>query len=277
MNKILIPTDFSEIAQNTLDYTVGLAQYTFAELILFHACYQPVFANDLTVSTGFYEQLEEDCKTKLEELKQKVLEKNPDLRVSWKYQIGLPADAINEFAREQNIDLIVMGTQGAGYLAEHMLGSIATTLLREAVCPVLIIDRGVKFRPLNKIVIAVDYKDRINEEALKPLKNFMTNFDAHLYVLHITSEEKTEAELYASLPHSEFNEAFKFYNHSIIASPDDNVINGINDFVAVQEADMVVMIPRKHAFFERIFRESEVKKMTFRSKVPLLVLHDNNL
>lgn len=273
MKRFLVPTDFSAIARNTLDYATELAKYSFAELILFHAYYQPVLANDLTVSQPFFEELEADCRNNLEELKQQVLAINPDLRVTCEYRLGLPAATIDEFARANRIDLIVMGTQGTGYLVERLLGSIATALIREAACPVLVIDREVRFRSPAKIVLAADYQEAVPIKSFKLLKNLLTNFDAHLYILHISSEYGDEIDLDELIEKYDLDDSFKYYDHSLISTKNSEVIEGINDFVAVHDADMVVMVPRKHNFVERIFREPTVNKMAFHSKVPLLALH----
>jgi nucleotide-binding universal stress UspA family protein len=272
MKRFLVPTDFSDIAGNTLDYATELANYSFAELILFHASYQPVLATDLTVTQPFFDELEEDCKRNLEELKQKVLKKHPDLRVSCEYRLGLPAETIHEFIHEHPVDLIVIGTQGTGYLTERFMGSIATSLARKAECPVLIIDRQVRFRQPDKIVLAADYKERINGKILRPLQHLMANFDAHLYILHIVPEDQ-EINADERIQQEELAHAFRYSDHSVISLQDDTIIEGINDFVTAHDAGMVVMIPREQTFFERIFREPFVKQMAFHSKVPLLVLH----
>jgi len=50
-----------------------------------------------------------------------------------------PAFAIVDYAREHEIDLIVMGTHGRGALAHLMMGSVAERVVRLAPCPVLTI------------------------------------------------------------------------------------------------------------------------------------------
>ena len=48
-----------------------------------------------------------------------------------------PADAITEYAKTANIDLIVMGTNGRGAVAQLLVGSVAERVVRTAHCPVL--------------------------------------------------------------------------------------------------------------------------------------------
>jgi nucleotide-binding universal stress UspA family protein len=57
--------------------------------------------------------------------------------VTTEARIGDVAETILEIAREQKVDLIVMGTHGRHGLAHLMLGSVAERVLRDAPCPVL--------------------------------------------------------------------------------------------------------------------------------------------
>ena len=48
-----------------------------------------------------------------------------------------PVEEIVDYAKEKNIDLIVMGTHGRGWLAHVLMGSVAEKVVRKAPCPVL--------------------------------------------------------------------------------------------------------------------------------------------
>jgi nucleotide-binding universal stress UspA family protein len=50
---------------------------------------------------------------------------------------GSAPDEIQEYARRESIDLIVMGTHGRGGVAHALMGSVAEKVVRSAACPVL--------------------------------------------------------------------------------------------------------------------------------------------
>jgi nucleotide-binding universal stress UspA family protein len=50
---------------------------------------------------------------------------------------GAPVEEIVDYAKEKEIDLIVMGTHGRGWLAHVLMGSVAEKVVRKAPCPVL--------------------------------------------------------------------------------------------------------------------------------------------
>ena len=82
MKKILVPTDFSELAENALKYAAQLAKRTDAELLLLHVYTIPVFTeNPILMNDNQY--LEEQAIRGLEEAKQSVEELNSGLKVSF--------------------------------------------------------------------------------------------------------------------------------------------------------------------------------------------------
>jgi hypothetical protein len=72
---------------------------------------------------------------------------------------------------------------------------------------------------------------------------------------------------------TKFNHLLKNIHHSFYDIKNEDVINGINDFVEEQKMDMVVMIPQTHSGFKNLFTEPHTKRMAFHIKTPLLALH----
>lgn len=274
MKKILVPTDFSETSENALNYAVEIARLMAADLFLFHVYDIPVFAENTVTVMYAPDLLESDSMEVLNTWKERILEKHPDLRISCSCTPGLPAEQINDFARDQHIDLIVMGTQGAGYVAERILGSTTTALIQEAVSPVLAIDRHVTFRMLKKIVLASDFAETGNGRVLKPLKDIIQCFEAQLYILKVVLEQDPEPELSESIAAFDIAHTVKSLHHTFYSVHDRDVVGGINRFVQHHHMDMVVMIPRKHSLLHRIFHEPHTHEMAFHSDVPLLILHE---
>jgi len=53
---------------------------------------------------------------------------------------------------------------------------------------------------------------------------------------------------------------------------DTDIRSALNGFIEKHNADMLVMMPHKHEWLERLFRKSETKDMIFHTHIPLLVL-----
>lgn len=274
MKKILVPTDFSTLSDNGLDYAVQLAKKTEAELLLFHAYFVPVPMYDPLVIVPSGKEIEKEALSSLEKLHQSVLKANPELKVSYNTMPGAPDDEIIEYAQKEQVDLIVVGTQGAGYLEERIIGSTASLLIRKSKIPVIVIDKTVKFREPKNIVLAVDFAETDNTTVLKPLKDLAKFFKSHVHVLNVFPESQAVPTLGEIAESFRLIHSLKYVHHTFFYRENTNVIDGINDFVEKHDIDLVVMIARNHSVISRLFREPHTKAMAFHSKVPLLTLHE---
>ena len=274
MKTILVPTDFSKVALNAIDYAVEIARVTKAKLILFHVYHVPVIPSEVPTILPL-EEVEKDCMNGLRKIEKNIHLKNGNkVVVECRCKCGFAVDEINLFAEEHNIDMIVMGMEGASYLTEKLIGSTTTSLIRKAKCPVLAIDKDVRLRSIKKIALACDYKELKNKSILEPLKEFAHLFKSHVYVLNVVRELEAVPAMSKAVAGIKLDHLLEDVDHSFHAAKSEDVVKGINDFVDENKIDMVVMIPRMHATLKNIFQEGYTKRMAFHTKAPLLALHE---
>jgi nucleotide-binding universal stress UspA family protein len=136
---ILVPTDFSPYAEQALSYAIEMAQTLKARLTLLHVIQElPLGAGEgLTAFPPAYLQaLEANAQQGLQQALQRV--HAAGLTGDSALIFGAPFNAIIETARDQQVDLIIMGTQGRTGLAHLLVGSVAEKVVRLAPCPVLV-------------------------------------------------------------------------------------------------------------------------------------------
>ncbi|MBI3410041.1 MAG: universal stress protein [Planctomycetes bacterium] len=140
LHRILVPTDFSEHARQAVKYAAAFAEKFGAEIHLLHvlqdlAIYQPDAVTIGPPVVPPLAQLAAAARTSLERfIADNKLER---LAVQQEVREGTPVEEIIEFAAEKDIDLIILGTHGRGWLAHVLLGSVAEKVVRKAPCPVL--------------------------------------------------------------------------------------------------------------------------------------------
>ncbi|MCE3229317.1 MAG: hypothetical protein K0S32_3868 [Bacteroidetes bacterium] len=276
MKTILVPTDFSAISDNAINYAAELAKVSDAKLLLFHVYHVPVITTDVPVIIPSLEELGEDCMVGLRKIENEIYNTHgTGMQVECRCECGLVVDEIEELLKKEKIDLIVMGMHGAGYLSEKLIGSVTTAAIRKVKKPILAIAPDVKFRPIKNIAFACDYKEINNKDVLTPLKEFAAIFNAHISVVNVVRET---AEL---VPNTEqaiagvkLEHSLEGTEHSFHYTENSDVIEGINHFVDQNHSDMVVMIPRMHNVIRNIFMEPQTKRMAFHTHVPLLSLHE---
>ena len=137
--KILVPTDGSEFAKKAEKHALFLARASGAEIFAVSVT-ENNFVNGLPLDDEVY-QLNQILKERSEEnLKEfDELNDNNDLKITHVIREGSPAKVILEVAKEEDIDLIVMGSSGKSGFDRFIMGSVADKVVNSAKCAVLVI------------------------------------------------------------------------------------------------------------------------------------------
>jgi nucleotide-binding universal stress UspA family protein len=140
LQRILVPTDFSKHSENALKYAAAFAEKFGSELSLLHVVQDLALFIPEAVTAAPPVSLPIDQLTAaVQEALDRVVEQNQlrRFRVRTEVREGNPFYEIVRFARENDIDLIVMGTHGHSGLIHVLLGSVAERVVRKSPCPVL--------------------------------------------------------------------------------------------------------------------------------------------
>ncbi|MGB9937662.1 MAG: universal stress protein [Methanobacterium sp.] len=145
--KILLPTDGSEYANKAAEHAIWLASSTGAELIVLNVIETSSLvglpAEDLIVRIK--EMLKEEGRKSLEKISQMTEENkiedecHEEVKLNLITEEGSPSDIIIKKVKEENIDLVVMGTSGKHGLDRFLLGSVTENVVRSAPCPILVV------------------------------------------------------------------------------------------------------------------------------------------
>ena len=193
LNKILMPTDFSECANQALVYAAFLARQFSSELHLLHVTIlhgeDPeasgnVFPSGDSINLRLREEASPEMKSLLGDWETKTL----DVREA-KCRALAPAPAIVEYAAEHKIDLIILGTHGQRGMRRLLLGSVAEEVVRTAGCPVMTL-RAVaaeRLEPIERIVVPFDFS-KDSEWALEVAKNLATTYvGCQIDLVHVSA------------------------------------------------------------------------------------------
>jgi nucleotide-binding universal stress UspA family protein len=141
LKKILVPVDFSDCSMAGLEYALRFAKVWDANLVMLNCVPLSVFAGygeygrgDLM---GLNNYAQEAAAEEMRELVSNL--RSRKVIAEGVVEIGAPAQAICDYAREHEVDLIVTPTHGSTGLRHIFLGSTAEHVVRYAHCPVLIV------------------------------------------------------------------------------------------------------------------------------------------
>ncbi|QEG20407.1 universal stress protein [Mariniblastus fucicola] len=132
IDRILCPIDFSDSNSAANDYACMLADATAGQIVYLH-CWLP---NVYETSPAYVDTLAEQERL-LGELKSFVHPNHDDIKASYVVEMGSPTEKIVDFANDNGIDLIIMGTHGRTGIRRLVMGSVAEAVVQNADCPVL--------------------------------------------------------------------------------------------------------------------------------------------
>ncbi|MBL8817382.1 MAG: universal stress protein [Planctomyces sp.] len=141
LKKILVPTDFSDFSKPAVDYACAIAARFGSQLHLMHVVPDPAMlvpeshAFSAEAMEAQSAALIDDAKKRIEHLPGGGWENGqPIVR---EVRTGAVFLEIIDYAKQNDVDLIVIGTHGRGGLMHVLLGSVAEKIVRKSPCPVL--------------------------------------------------------------------------------------------------------------------------------------------
>ena len=139
LKRVLIPVDFSEHSAKSVNYGAELASMFGADLHVIHVVETPLIMygeGGAYVPPDTVEDLEAAAVAELDRLE---IDAQGDAPVTRKVIQGHPFVEIVRYAKDNDVDLLVVGTHGRGAIAHMLLGSVAEKVVRKAPCPVLVV------------------------------------------------------------------------------------------------------------------------------------------
>ncbi len=278
MKRILIPTDFSDNAWNAIFTALKLYTDVTCHFYLLNA-HEPNFANLMgnkgKQRLGFiYDSMEAYSNQELDKVmdylkKNHKNDKHTFEKISRTDEL---VSAIKEIVLKKNIEIIIMGTQGATGAKEVFMGSNTVKAIKTIRNrPFIVVPDNYDFKALNKIVFPTDFTRPYESFELKPLVELASLWKTNILIFQVgqeflmTDTQITNRELLSErleeIAHDFFDVEFK-----------TSVVDAIGHFTKEQDGDLVSLVHYEHTFMERLIREPVIKKVAFHSKVPMLVL-----
>lgn len=201
MKKIIVPIDFSEYSDYALETAAMLARKNNAEILALHMLEMSEAMltkgeNDMQMETVFFLKLAE--KRFNEFLEKDYLE---GLKVTPIIKHFKVFSEVNEVAKEQGADLVVMGSHGTSGIKEFFVGSNTEKVVRYSEIPVLVIKHNPILTEFDNVVFACDFSEESVAAYLNAKRMFTSlNSKMHLIYVNLPSESfKSTAEMEAKV------------------------------------------------------------------------------
>lgn len=142
-DRVLLPTDGSEQAKPAVEMALDLAEIHDATLYVLYFVDQPTSVAGMGEGFSGLDDLLDALEKRGHEATKAIVEqaKGRNIETIAAVRRGNPHDDILNYAEDNNIDLIVMGTHGRTGVKRALLGSVTETVVRHSEIPVLTVHR----------------------------------------------------------------------------------------------------------------------------------------
>ena len=270
MKKILVPTDFSDQAENALKVAAQLAKTHNAEIYLLHILEIPLHEVDAMSSHSALPEAVYFMKMahkKFENLLNQDYLK--DLTVHEAVDFHEIFKGVFHTCEKHDIDLIVMGSNGVSGLKEMLIGSNTEKIVRTSETPVLVIKKEHETFNVNNYVFASDFKGE-SKETYKKAIEFAEILGAKLHLLTVNTPNIFITTEHANARMKDFANSSDFSNYTMNIYNDLTIEKGIMNFSQSINADLIGMSTHGRQGISHFFNGSISEDLVNHAKRPVV-------
>lgn len=192
------------------------------------------------------------------------------------HEYGFFIQSIKKNLEEHQIDLIVMGTNGASGIKEKVVGSNAGDVITKVQCNTLVIPEKVIFSRPKEIAFPTDFNIFYSHGIISSMAEMLQLGPGKLRVMNVIKngdelnmDQKKNREYLFDYLEETFPNRYSF--HTIT---NKNVKSAIQCFVESRDIEMIIMVAKNLNFIQQILFDSIVEKISFHTKIPFYVIHE---
>lgn len=271
-NTIILCHNFTRASSNAALYAASLSDILHCGLLLFHVVVLQLNRVEELSLVVDGEALIREAEEKLELAKMEILQ-----------QSGLPVPVhtqavcgdffaeLQQLCRTVNPYAVVAGAGEGGKNMNRLCGNVNRYMMRQLAWSTITVPACRCPGVIKKIGLACDFRGVIYELPLEEIKALTTQLQAELHVITVVKPEKFD-------PVVEFESGLLKHRLKSIAPcyhviPDEDTVNAICEAVQQHQLDLLILLPKQHPLWRRLFYKSESEKIARHCPVPVMVIH----
>lgn len=287
--KVLIPVDFSDYSLKACQLGFSFAKAIHSEVVLLHVYFSPIYAPTIPYGTdnfNFQIEKEESIKSMIETvhkelnklseaIKMKVESgEYPNIKYTCILRDGIPEEEILHYAKENNPQIIIMGTRGRSQKDIDLIGSVTAEVIERSKSFVYAIPEHTPLKTFDDIkklafVTNFDQRDLI---AFDSLMNAFKSFEFSISFIHLSSDNDAWNEIKLAGIKDYFQKQYPQHELYYNVVKEDNILSNLDKYVKEENIDVICITNYKRNIFARLFNPSIARKMIFHANTPILVI-----
>lgn len=273
MKLLLVPTDFSPIADNAMKYAMDMAKATNSNLMLVNMYQIPISFSEVPLVTISLDELRKISQNRLASVKHNIETiTGGEIQVYTESILGEVSYEVEKLCDRLHPYAVIVGTRGVTGIGKFFLGSNTQSIVEHVNTPVLVIPPGATFKPFKKIGLATDMKEVIEHTPVEPIREIVNFFGADLHVLNVDYERRhftsntPEESLHMDMLLTGMNPVYDFIENK-------DVEDGLQEFAEKNNLDLLITLPKKQHFLEKILEKSITRDLIYHTNLPLMCIH----
>ena len=265
MNTIIVPTDFSPAAENATAYAAQLAGHLQASVLLLHVYQLPVPMADYPVLMVTNEDLKKGADEGLKRAVELAQQVHAGVTFDYESRLGDIATEIEEACRERAAFALVTGAKDLSGFERFLLGNTTVSIVKNSSYPVITVPEGAKPNVPTNIVLATDLL-ALDEMPTEKIIAITNQLKASFHIVHVAVKNEEAASPDVLL--QKLDGLHATY-HTV---QQDDVTEGIRQYVEGNNIDLVLVLPHKHNFYEQLFFKGHTQGILQAMSVPVMSL-----
>ncbi len=271
MKTILVPTDFSDTANKARDYAVVLAEQLSAEIVLLNTYHIPYSGASAGTIVNLGKVAHEESEKSMSNQKEYLDLNFPNLSFRTLCKPGLLLESIKKIGKNKEVDLIVMGTNGASGIVGNAIGSNTSALVGKIDIPLIAVPvlKAAVFP--KKIVVANDLLEVKEGRLVNSLNKMAINNETEVDFLFVVNEYNEADFKIDRLQRLNANVKFKTSYNLVFSEDSLSVEESVFNYVSDHKNDLLVLVSHQRSFLQGLFHKSVSKSFVKQASLPIMV------
>ncbi|MEY8848858.1 universal stress protein [Psychroserpens sp. XS_ASV72] len=275
MKRILLLTDFSDSAMNAVHYTLQFFETQECTFYLMNVHKAGTFISDdlvMASNQSIYDSLTKKPKENLELIVSEITNRYQNKKHHFETIIDFDVftDAVNQAIKVNDIDLVVIGSNGATGAKEIIFGSNTLNVIRNVLCKTLVVPNGYTYKAISNFLLPLQVDDDFHENQLKTVHDFVENYDLNFHILRVCNSAEAEKHTKFDLTHLEN------YNCTYSVEKHKSFYDAVIHYIEANTIDMTGLIVHDKGFIKRLLTESPAVELSKVIILPLMIFHSLN-
>ncbi|ACF13208.1 UspA domain protein [Chloroherpeton thalassium ATCC 35110] len=270
MKNILVPTDFSEQAENAAEVAAAIARKVGAHIQLLHVIDLPSYVDSPSFRLiAESSEIKQKADVQIEELAKKAF--FDGVTVSFSVEYDSPYQCVVDTAKRDDYELIVIGSHGTSGIEKFLIGSVTEKVIQFAPCPVLAVKNRMESFDVKSLVFASNFFGEISEN-FQQVQKFADLYGAKIHLLKVNTRHHFASTRYNRNIIEGFVDECHVRNYTVNIYDDGTEEEGILHFCEETNPDLLVIPTHGRTGLSHLINGSLAENLSEHSPRPVLCI-----